>query len=256
MQATQKPTQKGGSSRPVMTQAVVFDSYQAQQAYRRAYPNTSRSLYLLSVVLRAQGSDENAREVEGIVDTAMTELSDRFSNETKRLERLCEDNGIDPSPRFSRPQEVEIEIATPRANRFIGLIRQLDRTVGLISLLWLQGVRNDSQHADECYLWQRNVIRLANRISEIANRALAAANRAKLDAFNREEIAAGRAAPDADVLTPVAAISEEEEHVGHESHEELAPESVPEKKPRTRRVKSEEPEPQGSQEAQDASGAD
>lgn len=178
-QAQPQKRNTGGSSRPVILRSTTLRSYQAQHTFRRSWEGTSRSFYLLTVVLRAIANDDEAREVEGVVDAQITEMQDRLTAETARLERICEDSGIDPAPSFTKPQNIDVEISSPRANRYLGLINQMDRVVGLISLLWLSGVRNDSQYSAECYLWQRGMLRLSNRVREIANRALAAANRVR-----------------------------------------------------------------------------
>ncbi len=173
-----KPKQ-GGTSRPVINQEAEFGSYQAQQVFKRSYAVTSRSFYLLSVVQRALTREEIVVQVEAVVDGLLDEISKRLSDEIERLIKLCNESGIDPQPNFNKPQRVQAEIASPRAGRYLGQIQQLDRVIGLIALLWLSGVRNDSQYAAECYLWQRNLTRLANRIREITNRAINAANQSR-----------------------------------------------------------------------------
>ncbi|MCG7871056.1 MAG: hypothetical protein JAZ11_03010 [Candidatus Thiodiazotropha lotti] len=180
-------TKSGGSSRPVIMQEATLASYQAQQVYKRSYGNTSRSFYMLTVVLRALANDDQAREVESVVDSSLDEMGERLTTEIQRLKKLCDDSGIEPTPNFNKPQVVEVEIASPRAARYLGLIKQLDHVIGLTSLLWLSGVRNDSQYSAECYLWQRNLLRLSNRVREIANRAIAAANRSK-EENEKEEV--------------------------------------------------------------------
>ena len=172
----QKP---GGSSRPVINQEAEFGSYQAQQVFKRSYAVTSRSFYVLSVVQRALTSEEIVVQVEEVIDGLLDEMNTRFTDEIDRLIKLCNDSGIDPQPNFNKPQTIQVEIASPRAGRFLGQIKQLDHVIGLIALLWLSGVRNDSQYAAECYLWQRNLTRLSNRIREITNRAINAANQAR-----------------------------------------------------------------------------
>lgn len=82
-------------------------------------------------------------------------------------------------PVFSNPLDVVLEINTRRGVKFVQIVKDLDRVVGFISLLWLHGVRSDEQYAAESYLWQRNVMRLGNRIRQIAVRAIIAANNAR-----------------------------------------------------------------------------
>ncbi|MES9822120.1 MAG: hypothetical protein ABW161_16890 [Candidatus Thiodiazotropha sp.] len=195
----------GGSTRPVIKQTVELGSFPAQQSFNRSYAYTSRSLYMLSVVLRPLTSEENVSKVEERVDELLSEMEKRFADEIKRLIALCNKSGIDPQPNFTKPVTVDVEIATPRASRYLGLIKQLDHIIGLIAVLWISGVRTDKQYSDECYLWQRNLARLSNRMREIISRAVSAGNREKRE---RVEAAKGvKSQPDPD---PQEALNDDE----------------------------------------------
>lgn len=176
-------------TRPVIKQEIVLGSFPAQKSFNRSYVFTSRSLYLLAVVLRPLTSEKNVSEVEEKVDELLSEMEVRFADEVKRLIALCNKTGIDPQPNFTQPLTVDVEISTPRASRYLGLIKQLDHIIGLIAILWISGVRTDKQYSNECYLWQRNLARLSNRMCEIIKRAIAAGNQEK----NQRAVAAKHA---------------------------------------------------------------
>lgn len=173
---------KGGSSRAVINREVALTSHQAQQAYKRSYIKVSRDLYVLSVVLRTLTSDDVAQEVEQMVDNIFTDIRGRFTNEVERLKAQCDDAGVTPTPDFTAPEHVTAEIATPLAGQYLGLIQMLDEVIGLMSALWLAGMKPSSQHSAECYQWQQNLIKSGNRVQEITRRAVNAANREKEEA--------------------------------------------------------------------------
>lgn len=200
-----------GSTRAVITIQKTLGSHQAQRSYERSWDHTSRALYLITVVLRAIASDEQARQVETLIDAQLDELQKHYADEIARLEKQCEDSGIEPVIHFTKPRVLDVQISTPRANRYLGLLSQLDRVIGLISLLWLSGVRGDSQYSAECYLWRQRLLRVSNRIRETANQAVAAANRARQ---GKAESVPEPVEAEHD-LTPVP-LEAEEEKPGHE----------------------------------------
>lgn len=209
----------GGSTRPIIVINKTLGSYHAQRAYERSFEPTSRALYLMTVVLRAIANDDDASKVEAIVDGHFEELQKRYTDEIARLERQCEESGLEPHVAFTKPVTLDAEISTPRANRYLGLIGQLDRIVGLIALLWLSGARSDSQYSAECYQWRRALLRLSNRIREISNRAIQSANRTEKAPDDNAETSAPEVEHD---LTPVPLEPDEEEGEEATAHDRPA----------------------------------
>lgn len=117
---------------------------------------------LLSVVLRIIGTHEQAHEVEGLVDERLNKMFEDMRNEASRLDKMAEANGIEfKGIDYSHPKEVEAKITSPRAVRYVGLIREFDGLIAKLDTLWLSGVIADSAYSRSIYEWKRRLLRLA-----------------------------------------------------------------------------------------------
>lgn len=165
-------------SHPYFTQKVKLHSLHAQQVFDRGFELCASSIFSLSVVLRIIGTDQQAREVEGIVDERLNKAFEDIRGEVARLEKLAEANGIEfQGIEYSRPKDVEAKITSPRAVRYLGLIREFDGMVAKFDTLWLSGVIPDGNYSRSIYEWKRRLLRLAGGIRSIAGRAMIAARK-------------------------------------------------------------------------------
>ncbi|MBX6392154.1 MAG: DUF1845 family protein [Burkholderiales bacterium] len=165
-------------SHPYFTQKVRLHSFHAQQVFDRGFELCANAIFSLSVVLRIIGTDEQAREVEGIVDERLNKMFEDIRGEAARLEKLAEANGIEfKGIDYSHPKEIEAKITSPRAVRYVGLIREFDDLVTKLDTLWLSGVIPDGNYSRSIYEWKRRILRLAGTIRSIAGRAVNAARR-------------------------------------------------------------------------------
>lgn len=170
--------QDKSKSHPYFTQKVKLHSFHAQQVFDRGFELCANAIFSLSVVLRIIGTDEQAREVEGIVDERLNKMFEDMRGEVARLEKMAEANGIEfKGIDYSHPKEVEAKITSPRAVRYIGLIREFDGLVAKLDTLWLSGVIPDGNYSRSIYEWKRRLLRLAGTIRSIARRAMIAARR-------------------------------------------------------------------------------
>ncbi|RME41857.1 MAG: DUF1845 domain-containing protein [Planctomycetota bacterium] len=170
------PQKRRTVSQPYITQECTLNSRFSQTAYKRIFEQVSGSMYLLGIVLRIIGTDEEALAAEKVVDDMITEVSDELRNEIARLDRLLEANGLEGAhPKYTHPETYEVQLTSPRAGRFLFLIEQLDTLAHKLDSLWLTGILTDQQYANSGYAWQRRVVRLANRIRGITARAIASA---------------------------------------------------------------------------------
>jgi hypothetical protein len=125
------PSASHDISRPYFTQKVRLHSLHAQQVFDRGFELCANAIFSLSVVLRVIGTDEQAREVETIVDDRLDKMFEDMRSEVARLEKLADANGIEfAGVTYSNPKELEARITSPRAVRYIGLIREFDGLVG------------------------------------------------------------------------------------------------------------------------------
>lgn len=82
--------------------------------------------------------------MEGIVDERLNKMFEDMRGEAARLEKLAEANGIEfTGIGYSQPKEVEARITSPRAVRYVGLIREFDGLVAKLDTLCLSGVIPD-----------------------------------------------------------------------------------------------------------------
>lgn len=203
--AVSKDKSKGQpKSHPYFTQKVRLHSFHAQQVFDRGFELCANAIFSLSVVLRIIGTDEQAREVEGIVDERLNKMFEDIRGEAARLEKLAEANGIEfKGINYSHPKEIEAKITSPRAVRYVGLIREFDDLVTKLDTLWLSGVIPDGNYSRSIYEWKRRILRLAGTIRSIAGRAVNAARR-KETQDKETQVEAKNGADRGDGIAPVA----------------------------------------------------
>jgi len=185
--STAVPSVSQDTSRPYFTQAVRLNSLHAQQVFNRGFEIAANAIFSLSVLLRIIGTDQQAHEVEGVVDEKLKTMADDMRSEVARLEKVAEANGIEfKGVTYSNPKEVEAQITSPRAVRYIGLIRDFDGLVSRLDTLWLSGVIPDSNYSASIYEWKRRLLRLAGSIRGLAGRAIIAARKKEQQQANDE----------------------------------------------------------------------
>jgi len=172
------PSVSQDTSRPYFTQRVKLNSLHAQQVFNRGYDLCANAIFSLSIVLRVIGSDEQAHEIEGVVDERINKQFEDLHAESARLDKVAEANGIEFSGiDYSSPKDVEARITSPRAVRYIGLIREFDALVAKFDTLWLSGVIPDGNYSRSVYEWKRRLLRLAGSIRAIASQAMIVARK-------------------------------------------------------------------------------
>jgi len=167
-------------SHPYFTQKVKLHSFHAQQVFDRGFELCASSIFYLSVVLRIIGTDEQTREIEGIVDERLNKAFEDIRSEVARLEKLAEVNGIEfTGIEYTSPGEVEAKITSPRAVRYLGIIREFDNMVAKLDTLWLSGIVPDGSYSMSIYNWKRRLLRLAGYFRSITRQASIAARKKK-----------------------------------------------------------------------------
>ena len=175
--STQIPSVRPDNSRPFLTQKVVLSSLHAQQVFDRGYEMCANALFSLSVVLRFIGSEAQAQEVDALVDASIDQSLEDLRQESRRLREVAESNGIENAIGYTSARTVEVQITSPRAIRYLAIIREFDGMLAQMDALWLSSVVTDSQYARGVYEWKRRILRLAGQIRQIASRAVLAARR-------------------------------------------------------------------------------
>ena len=204
--STQIPSVRQDHSRPFLTQKAMLSSLHAQQVFDRGYEMCANALCSLSVVLRFIGSEAQAQEVDALVDALINQTLEDLRKESLRIREIVESNGIETAIGYTSARTVEAQITSPRAIRYLAIIREFDSLLAQMDALWLSSVVTDSQYARGVYEWKRRILRLAGQIRQIASRAVLAARRKEA----REMVAEGGEPPLGEVGSVVTEGSTEE----------------------------------------------
>ena len=175
--STQIPSVRQDNSRPFLTQETLLNSLHAQQIFDRGYEMCANALFSLSVVLRFIGSEEQAQEVDTLVDTQIDQTLEEIRKESLRLKEVAEGNGIETAIGYTSAKAIDVQITSPRSIKYLAIIREFDAMMTHLDALWLSCVITDSQYARAVYEWKRRILRLAGQIRQLATRAVLAARR-------------------------------------------------------------------------------
>lgn len=173
-----KPSGRGNISQAIFPMTVELRSRHAQRAFKRGYETAARALYALSILLPIYAGEDKAAQVGEHADAMIAEQRKGLVEEIERMTQVAEEHGIDLSAvEYTNAKRFTAEITTPRASQYLGLLREMDRLVSLIDVLWLSGVYDDQQHNNGAYHWQRNLIKLANQLRTLSGQAIAIAQK-------------------------------------------------------------------------------
>jgi hypothetical protein len=175
--STHIPSVRQDNSRPFLTQKALLNSLHAQQIFDRGYEMCANALFSLSVVLRFIGSEEQAQEVDALVDTQIDQTLEEIRKESLRLKEVAEGNGIETAIGYTSAKTIDVQITSPRSIKYLAIIREFDAMMAHLDALWLSCVITDSQYARGVYEWKRRILRLAGQIRQLATRAVLAARR-------------------------------------------------------------------------------
>ena len=137
----------------------------------------ANALFSLSVVLRFIGTEEQAQEVDAMVDALINQALEGIQKESARLKEIAESNGIETTIGYTSAKTVDVQITSPRSIKFLAIIREFDGMMANMDALWLSCVITDTQYARGVYEWKRRILRLAGQVRQIATRAVLAARR-------------------------------------------------------------------------------
>ncbi|CCD30072.1 conserved hypothetical protein [Candidatus Glomeribacter gigasporarum BEG34] len=163
--------EKAVYSRPVFKQRLTVNSLEAQRVTARIFERVQRALLSLDVILRIIGKQEAIDPLAAWISEQMAALDRDFDQEAARLKALMDEHGIQAMPTYTHPAKYEIEISSPRAAQFAGLIRKLDKLMGQMDTLWLNSVLTSQQRLEANYQWQQQLFTLAGRIFSMEYRA-------------------------------------------------------------------------------------
>jgi len=168
-------TTRPAISRPVFERSIKIHSEQAIRVIRRSYGRLIRSLYAIDVILRIVGQEQAIDDIEAVVSKMIGDCALQLQQEKARLDKLCADNGIAESPKYTNPTDFKARITSPQIAQFVELIKLLDQLMIAMDTLWLCQILTSKQCSTARYQWQQRLHRLARRIVTIEQRAHQAA---------------------------------------------------------------------------------
>jgi hypothetical protein len=179
-------------SNPFLTQEVKIHSSPAQTVFENGYEKCDSALHSLSVVLPAVlKSDNEIMTVNGAVDHLINNAFANLRNESARLKKIAEDNGIEIGRvNYTNVTTYQAKITCNKSGQYLQMIRELDRLIELVHSTWLAGfIADDAKGALERQ-WRRKTLGVSAEISAILARAFSAAQKLKHDAQAESDQAA------------------------------------------------------------------
>lgn len=162
---------KDRESKPYMVQNVALNTSHAQKVFRRVYDKLSHALYRSDEVLMTVDA-KMASRLQATMDKNYQQLYDKLSQEEMRLDAMQEAEGVSGDVHYTVEREEKAVIYSPRAMRFVILMRTLDRIVTKIDLLHISGIIETTHAALAKWTWQRTITAFANEIIMASNTAL------------------------------------------------------------------------------------
>jgi hypothetical protein len=170
-------------SNPFLTQDVKIHSSPAQAVFKNGYEKCDSALRSLSVVLPAVLKNDNEiMTVNGAVDHLINNAFANLRNESARLKKIAEDNGIEIGRvNYTNVTTYQAKITCNKSCQYLQMIRELDRLMELVHSTWLAGfIADDAKGALERQ-WRRKTLGVSAEISAILVRAFSAAQKLKHD---------------------------------------------------------------------------
>ena len=171
-------------SNPFLTQEVKIHSSPAQAVFENGFEKCDSALRSLSVVLPAVlKSDNEIMTVNGAVDHLINNAFVNLRNESARLKKIAEDNGIEIGRvNYTNVTAYQAKITCNKSGQYLQMIRELDRLMELVHSTWLAGfIADDAKGALERQ-WRRKTLGVSAEISAILARAFSAAQKLRHDA--------------------------------------------------------------------------
>ena len=191
-------------SNPFLTQEVKIHSSPAQAVFENGFEKCDSALRSLSVVLPAVlKSDNEVMTVNGAVDHLINNAFVNLRNESARLKKIAEDNGIEIGRvNYTNVTAYQAKITCNKSGQYLQMIRELDRLMELVHSTWLAGfIADDAKGALERQ-WRRKTLGVSAEISAILARAFSAAQKFRHDAQAESSQAATESPADEVVEAP------------------------------------------------------
>jgi len=155
---------------PVMKRSIELRTDKGQRVYRRAFDRLRADLYVLTVRTRVMGHDDAARAIEAIISEAFEHVTRDLKADLERTEVLIDSVKLDEYADYPLALREQARFSTPRARQYLLLIEQMDELLVRYDALWLHGIIETPVHVQRSQAWQQRLLKVANRLRELANR--------------------------------------------------------------------------------------
>lgn len=157
------------NSLPQTIRTVTFRTLHGQKVYKRNYKVYSRAVYNIGVMLRVIGKEEEAVEMETLIDKEISKISESMRGEKARLQSIIDDVAIESMVKYTDPVEEDVIISTPRGKQYLNLIISLEDLVSLVDTLWLEGELDDAQQVALNRQWRQSLMKMGRRVIHMNN---------------------------------------------------------------------------------------
>lgn len=165
-------------SMPFLTSNVILNSHPAQRVFKRVYQQGAESLHTLAVLVRIVATQEEAVEVDALVNQEMQTVVDEMKADVARLEQLAESNGLHfAGVTYSASQTVTAQITSPRCAMLLQMIRDLDKQMGMLDAVWLSHLISDREYNAAVSAATKRLFRLGGHLRNLAYRSMSSAQR-------------------------------------------------------------------------------
>lgn len=155
---------------PVGRVKVTLHTDFAQRVFRRCWDRLKGDLYVLTVRTRMADQNQTSAAIETVISEAFNKARTDLAADLERTEVLRDHAQVSEFPEYVDRLEAVATFSTPRAREFLSLIQQMDQLLMLYDALWLQGFAETDERVHRSQNWQRRLIKVANRLRELANR--------------------------------------------------------------------------------------
>lgn len=167
-----RPARKGRKfSRPLMTVPLTLKTGHAQRVMERSFYATAASLGRISTILYVLAEDDQAEEVNSMINRNLADFIDAIKVESAKVQALLDEESIDRGPDYSNEQATSITFMSPAVYKLISAMTEFDKFVRLIDTAWFAGLVGNKDHTGHPYTWRNKFLRLNTDIIALERRA-------------------------------------------------------------------------------------
>ncbi|OGU21651.1 MAG: hypothetical protein A2580_18250 [Hydrogenophilales bacterium RIFOXYD1_FULL_62_11] len=125
----------------VIHKDITLGSKMLTKNWNVLFVRAQTTMHMLQEIVPSEGQMEQSRGIEQVLEERLSALTVEITNERARLITLAKAEGIDEIPEkdYTQGEDIHVPIYTPGANKYLGILLQVDELFWLVDYLWLQG---------------------------------------------------------------------------------------------------------------------